>query len=126
MKIFGIVRNAAALIANQFADNDLRQPNLTLRGNIAVEQILTDALGTTPAIAETDDGSIVAGQVSQLSITENYIFDAINGAAWVRNQALLSNLDAQIATGLAFQGTMARLQAFNGATFDRLRHVKHR
>lgn len=121
MNIFGIVRNAAALIADQFADKDLRQPNLTLRGNIAVEQILATAGGSTPTTAETDDGSIAAGQLSQLTITENYIFDAINGAAWVRNQALLSNLDAQIETGLAFQGNVSRLQAFNGATFDRLR-----
>lgn len=122
MNIFGIVRNAAALITDQYADKDLKQPNLTLRGNIAVEQILATPTGTTPTVAETDDGSIAAGQVAQLSITENYVFDAINGAAWVRKQALLSNLDGQIATGLAFQGIVARPQALNSAgTFDRLR-----
>lgn len=121
MNIFGIVRSAAELLTAKYLNDDLRQPNLTVQGNIAVEQILVTPAGTVPARAETDDGDIASGQISLLAITENYLFDTINGAVWVRAQSLRSNIDAQIETGLSFQGVISRLQAFNGATFDRLR-----
>lgn len=119
MNIWGIVRNAAGLILPRYADGALKQPNLTVAGNVAVEQILTTPGGLVPALAETDSGAITAGQTTALTISLPYIFDPVAGD-WIRPDTLPDNADAQAALGVGAQGVVARLQGWNGATYDRI------
>lgn len=118
MKIWGIVRNAANLIVARYANNALCQPNLTDKGNVAVEQILTGPAGLVPTVADIDDGLITTDQTVPLVIAENYIS---NGADWVRQRAIPDNADAQAPLTANLAGAVVRLQAWNGAAFDRVR-----
>lgn len=124
MKIFGIVRSLENLIIARYVDNDLRQPNLTNRGNIAVEQILTNSDGTfTPTTSDRDDASIASGQILPLNISENYIFSA-PGGVWVRKNGLADGADAVISTDFILPLSMPRPQIFNGASWDRQRAIR--
>lgn len=120
MNIFGIVRSAANLIIARYANDDLRQPNLTDKGNIAVEQILAGPIGLVPAIADTDDGSLASGQTAPLVISENYIFSFATNV-WTRENGLADGADGVISTGLILPLSMPRPQIFNGVTWDRIR-----
>lgn len=119
MKIFGIVRSAAQLITDAFTAGDLRQPNLTLRGNIATESILITPTGSAPSVADVDDDVIDPAQTVALGITENYVFNTAAGA-WNRVLSIPDNADGQAALTQGTPGVIARLQGWNGATFDRI------
>lgn len=119
MKIFGIVRSAAQLITDTFTAGDLRQPNLTLRGNIATESILITPAGSAPSVADVDDDAIDPAQTVALGITENYVFNTADGV-WNRLLSIPNNADGQAALVTGTPGVIARLQGWNGATFDRI------
>jgi len=120
MKIFGIVRSALQLITDRFVADDLRQPNLTLRGNIAVEPLIVGPVGPVPTVAVVDDNAVVPAQTVALGITENYVYNTVAGA-WNRASAVPDNVDGQAALTQGTQGVIARLQGWNGATYDRVR-----
>ena len=120
MKIWGIVRSAAELITARYLSGGLKQPNLTLQGNVAVETILSSPGGLVPSAADLDDGSVAVGQTVAIGIVEPYVYSGVSNT-WIRTQALLDNSDAQAALGVGAQGIIARLQGWNGATFDRVR-----
>jgi len=122
MKIFGIVRSAVQLITDRFVADDLRQPNLTLRGNIAVESIIIGPSGSVPVVADIDDSFILPAQTIALGIAENYIYGPDTNT-WNRAQSIPDNADGQAAVIRGAQGVIAREQIFNGATFDRVRSV---
>ena len=116
MNIFGIVRNAANLIIARYVNDDLRQPNLTDKGNLAVEQILTGPLGLVPTVADTDDNSIASEQTLALGITENYVFSVATGV-WIRQHAIAY---ADNIAPVNLTSNAAFLYGFDGATADRL------
>ena len=122
MKIFGIVRSAVQLITDRFVADDLRQPNLTLRGNIAVESLIVGPVGLVPTVAVVDDNAVVPAQTVALDIAENYIYSADTNT-WNRAQSIPDNADTQAALAQGTQGVIARLQGYNttSASFDRIR-----
>jgi len=120
MKIFGIVRSAVQLITDRFVDDDLRQPNLTLRGNIAVESLIVGPFGPVPTVAVVDNDAVVPAQTVALGITENYVYNTVAGA-WNRALSIPNNADGQAALTQGTPGVIARLQLFNGTSFDRQR-----
>jgi len=120
MKIFGIVRSAVQLITDRFVDDDLRQPNLTLRGNIAVESLIVGPVGPVPTVAVVDNNAVVPAQTVALGITENYVYNTVAGA-WNRALSIPNDADGQVALTQGTPGVIARLQGWNGATFDRVR-----
>lgn len=122
MKIWGIVRDALGLVTSRYAVDDLKQPNLTDRGNVAVEQILSSSGGPVPSTADTDDGTIAAGQTVAIGITENYVFSQLAGT-WVRLNALPDNADAVPASTIDANVVIPHPQIYNGATWDRQRSV---
>jgi len=120
MKIFGIVRSAVQLITDRFVDDDLRQPNLTLRGNIAVESLIVGPVGPVPTVAVVDNNAVVPAQTVALGITENYVYNTVAGA-WNRALSIPNDADGQAALTQGTPGVIARLQLFNGTSFDRQR-----
>lgn len=111
MRFWGIIRDAAALLTDKFTNGDNQKPNLTVRGNVAVEQILIGPGGTpAPTPAETDDGAIVAGQTAAFVIPINYVFDLDSGG-WVR-------MNARTEDGSIPPGSVTPLTAALGQVFD--------
>lgn len=121
MKIFGIVRSAANLIIARYNNEELKQPNITDKGNIAVEQILTGPSGLVPTPADTDDNSVPSLQVAPLNISENYVFSQTNGV-WIRMHALTDS-DATPSSSNHALVVIPHLQIFNGVNWDRWRSI---
>lgn len=119
MNIFGIIRNAANLLTDKYVDEDLKQPNLSVRGNLVVEQVLASG-AAIPVPTDTDDGIIAVDQVLPLIIAQNYVYEPSSNA-WRRQRALPDNADAQAESGLGIPVTVNHPYIYNGVSYDRQR-----